>query len=76
MKTPNQSVHQAIENLSASIPFADEIRVVLERAWVEAEEKDRAMEEAGLGHLRNFLKTTPLGIAICDLADAINDAAK
>lgn len=68
--TTNQ-VEDAIKALDPTLPFATEIKVVLERAWVQALEDEDYWVEAGKPHLRTFLKTTPLGLAIVDLATSI-----
>lgn len=66
-----------IETLDTAIRIArdndyrPEIIAVLERAWVEAIEQREEMDAEGLTHLRTFLKTTPLGLAILDLAHSI-----
>lgn len=68
--TTNQ-VNDAIKALDPHIPFAGEIKEVLKRAWVQAVEDEDHWIEEGKPHLRTFLKTSPLGLAIVDLATSI-----
>lgn len=68
--TTNQ-VKDAINALDPTLPFAAEIKEVLERAWVEAIEDEEYWSVAEKPELRTFLKTTPLGLAIVDLATSI-----
>lgn len=63
----------AVDNLPEGIPFAGEIRAVLSRAYAEAREGEEYWEAVGESHLRTFLKTTPLGLAILDLARTVNE---
>lgn len=73
MTNPTDTVNNAINTLSADVPYAEEIRRVLTLAWVEAREDEDYCEEQGKPHLRTFLKTTPLGLSILRLAEAINE---
>ena len=69
-KTTNQ-VAEAIRLLDPDTPFSREIKELLMRAHSEAEEQEEYWREEGKPYLRTFLKTTPLGLAIVDLAASI-----
>ena len=71
-----QEVNDAYWNVPQGIPFAEQIQDVLGRAAFQAWEQEMFWQEQGTPHLRTFLKTTPLGIAILELARAINEEAK
>jgi len=75
MGIPTAAVGKAVDALPEETPFAKEIRAVLSHAYAEACEDEEYWIEQGKPHLRTFLKTTPLGLAIRDLADAINEEA-
>jgi len=66
-------VGMAVDNLPEGIPFAGEIRTLLSRAYAEAREDEEHWIEQDMPHLRTFLKTTPLGLAILDLARTVNE---
>lgn len=76
MSRSTAEVKTAIDALDPDAPYALEIRAVLTRAYAEACEDEDYWEQEGKPHLRTFLKTTPLGLAVLDLARAINDNAK
>lgn len=68
--TTNQ-VARASALIPDDLPYADELRTLLSRAVGDALEDEEHWEEEGMPHLRTFLKTTPVGLAIVDLANAI-----
>lgn len=72
---PTSEVGVAVDSLPEGIPFAGEIRTVLSRAYAEACEDENYWIEQGKPHLRTFLKTTPLGLAILELARKVNKEA-
>lgn len=71
--TTNQ-VDDAARLIPDDLPYANELRTLLSRAVAEAWDDEDAWEALGTPHLRTFLKTTPLGLAIVDLANAIIDS--
>lgn len=71
MRKSTQTVKTAIYLVPHSIPFSEEIRTVLERAYGEAWEQELYWESEEKPYLRTFLKTTPLGLAILELAEKI-----
>lgn len=70
--TTNQ-VENAASLIPDDVPYAEQLRAVLNRAWMQAIEDEEYWVVEGQPHLRTFLKTTPLGLAIVDLANAILD---
>jgi len=68
-----REVGAASDNVPDGIPFAGEIRAVLSCAYAEACEDEDYWAEQGKPHLRTFLKTSPLGLAILDLAEKVNE---
>lgn len=68
--TTNQ-VDAARRAIDDNLPYAEELRTLLSRAVGQAWEDEEHWEEEGMPHLRTFLKTTPVGLAIVDLANAI-----
>lgn len=70
--TTNQ-VARASDLIPDDLPYADELRTLLNRAVGDALGDEEHWEEKGMPHLRTFLKTTPVGLAIVDLANAILD---
>lgn len=69
-KTTN-AVDDAARRIPDSMDYSDELRNLLSRAVSQAWDNEEDFEEMGKPHLRTFLKTTPLGLAIVDLANAI-----
>ncbi len=69
-KTTNE-VEEAARRIPDSMDYSDELRNLLSRAVSQAWEDEDVWEGLGTPHLRTFLKTTPLGLAIVDLANAI-----
>lgn len=70
MDKPIETLNTAIA-VARDNDYRPEVIAVLERAWLQAVEDREEMDAAGRTHLRTFLKTTPLGLAILDLADSI-----
>lgn len=66
-------VEDALKAVSPDSKYGIEIIQILSSAWVQAREDEDYWEAEGKPHLRTFLKTTPLGLAIVDLARAILD---
>ncbi len=69
-KTTN-TVDLAARRIPDSMDYSDELRNLLSRAVSQAWDDEEYWEGQGKPHLRTFLKTTPLGLAIVDLAMAI-----
>lgn len=70
--TTNQ-VDQAARLITDDTPYAEELRTLLNRAVGQALEDEEYWKTEGKTHLRTFLKTTPVGLAIVGLANAILD---
>lgn len=66
-----KTVQNAADEISNDMPFAEELRAILNRASAQAQDDQDLFEGMGMPHLRTFLKVSPLGLAILDLADAI-----
>lgn len=62
-----------MNRMPTGTPFSEEVRLVLVAAFVEAREDEEYWQEQGKPHLRTFLKTTPLGLAILALARKVNE---
>ncbi|QDP65479.1 MAG: hypothetical protein Tp182DCM212571_97 [Prokaryotic dsDNA virus sp.] len=73
MNASIQEVRDAATRLPAETPYYEQIQNVLLRAVSQATDDELYWEEMGKPHLRTFLKTTPLGLAILDLARTINN---
>lgn len=71
--TTNQ-VNDAARAIADDLPYADQLRTLLSRAVSQAMDDEDYWAEEGKPHLRTFLKTTILGHAIVDLANAILDS--
>lgn len=69
-KTTNE-VDEAARRIPDSMDYSDELRTLLKRAVAQAWDDEAYWKGQGKPHLRTFLKTTPLGLAIVDLANAI-----
>lgn len=69
-KTTNE-VDEAARRIPDSMDYSTELRNLLSRAVSQAWDDEDDFEQMGMPHLRTFLKTTPLGLAIVDLANAI-----
>lgn len=72
MNASIQEVRDAVTHLPQETPYYEQIQNVLLRAVSQATDDELYWEEMGKPHLRTFLKTTPLGLAILDLAGTIN----
>jgi len=68
-----KEVDDAVSRLDPQTPYYAEIQAILIRAVSEATDDELYWAEEGKPHLRTFLKTTPLGLAILDLARKINE---
>lgn len=66
-KTTNE-VEKARDLIRDDMPYAEELRNLLSRALAQAWDDEDDFKEMGKAHFRTFLKTTPLGLAIVDLA--------
>lgn len=69
-KTTNE-VDEAARRIPDSTDYSNELRTLLSRAVAQAWDDEEEFEQMRMPHLRTFLKTTPLGLAIVDLANAI-----
>lgn len=69
-KTTN-TVDEAARRIPDSMDYSDELRTLLSRAVAQAWDDEEEFEQMRMPHLRTFLKTTPLGLAIVDLANVI-----
>lgn len=69
-KTTN-TVDEAARRIPDSVDYSTELRNLLSRAVSQAWEDEEYLVDVGMPHLRTFLKTTPLGLAIVDRAMAI-----
>lgn len=76
MGKATSEVGVAVDNLPEGTPYAAEIRAILSRAYAQALEDEAYWAEMGKPYLRTFLGTTPLGIAILELAYKVNEGAK
>lgn len=66
-------VEEASRLIPEDAPYAEQLRALLQRAVSQAWEDEEYWIEEGKPYLRTFLKTTPVGLAIVDLAYAILD---
>lgn len=68
-------VAAAADVIPDDAPYATELRNLLNRAVAEAFEDELYWSDSGKPHLRTFLNTTPVGIAIVELANAILESS-
>lgn len=68
-----REVDEAARLIPDDLPYAEELRTLLNRAVAQALEDEDYWIEEGKPHLRTFLKITPVGLAIVELARAILD---
>lgn len=66
-------VEEASKLIPDDAPYADQLRALFQRAVSQAWEDEEYWIEEGKPYLRTFLRTTPVGLAIVDLANAILD---